>query len=385
MNYLECHGTPREVGRQQGETLREMIQQRWAADIAPLRAKALEQNPAAATHLARIHAAMLGFAAGVAPDLIEEMRGLGEGCGLAWDDILTMSTYNSLLFAGEKGRIFADEIAAPDGCTGLAFERSPAGPFLMKTYDPFGSPKIDSVAKRRALAEKENHTLYVVRIAYEGGPRMLGTRMAGSIWTECGVNDAGFAFASASLHPRLGPQSAAGLPQHFLGSLVANHSRSTAEAVSLLRRTPVFGKGYAMALGDDGGDVMGVEKTGPYTGLNPAEKGIAFQTNHIRSADLLPVARSQNPAFFAGNYHRNSAARVARIEEQREAWAAEGDFDRLVASLFHAGTPGDVIQNCTEPCQFWITTWAALVFPEQRAMWVAEGLPEERQFQKWKL
>jgi len=324
---------------------------------------------------------------------LEEIRGLAEGANLPFDDALLMSTYNSVLFATGNGTPWAGRIVCDqmNGCSGVAFADSPVGPFVFKTYDPTGKPEINSPARRLEKGEQENWLIYVLHAEYKDGPKVIGVRLAGSIWTETGINADGFAFASASLHPKLYPQQAAGLPQHFLGTMVLSHCRSTAEARALLPKVPVFGKGYAMVLNDVYGHCVGVEKTGNYTGFNPPSLGIAYQTNHLRSEALSQIGFEQDPGFWnsgtspSKGYFRNSHNRVRHLERQLPALAAETDFDVLLSKLFHAGAPGDLIQTCIEACQYWITTWAALAFPEKKEMWVTQGLPEECQFEVFKL
>jgi hypothetical protein len=100
---------------------------------------------------------------------------------------------------------------------------------------------------------------------------------------------------------------------------------------------------------------------------------------------MVERGREQDPKFWESNYHKNSSARVQHIEQLRPSWKVEPRLEALIDDLFHTGAAGDLIQNCTEQCQFWITTWGGLVFPGSKELWIAEGLPEEKKFQKWKL
>lgn len=385
MRYVECKGTPLEIGRQQGEAFRELIRERWEKEVEPMRVRLCRDNATAEFRIAEAHKQMLTYLKRIAPEMTEEMRGLGEGAGLPFDDILWMSTYNSLMFvlADDRFRVESDHVA--DGCSALAFAKSPVGPFVFKTYDPMGSKEIDSIEKRRKKADEENRWLYVVCAEYSTGFTVLGVRMPGSIWTEGGLNNHGLAFASASLHPRLYPQQACALPQHFLGTLGINRCRTTAEVRELMQRVTVFGKGYAMAWGDTSGDCVGIEKTADCTGLNEPQNGLAFQTNHIRAPELARQGREQDPKFWESRYYANSSNRVSRIEQQLSKWKSSTQFESIVDDLFHAGAQGDLIQNCTEQNQYWITTWGALLFPKTGELWIAEGLPEEKKFRKWKL
>lgn len=381
MIFIECRGTPREVGRQQGEALRDLIHKRWAREIEPQWTKLRERNPEADARVAAVHRQCIAFLDSTAPDIVEEIRGIGEGAGLTFDRALYLSTYNSLSMALGNPEFQIDGT----GCSALAFTTSPVGPFAFKTLDPFGTKEIDTPAKRLEKAKEENESMYVARIEYSTGVRLIGIRLAGSIWTECAVNHYGLAFACASLHPRLFPQSAYALPQHFLGTLAITRCRNTAEVRALYEKTPVFGKGQALAFVDAGGHAVGVEKTSIHTGFNEPEGNVALQTNHVRAANMVKLGREQDPAFWTGKYHDNSNSRVERIRQHLPRWEAATDVQTIFDDLFHAGTRGDLIQDCTEKNHYWITTWAALVFSTTKEIWVAEGLPEEKKFQKWKL
>jgi len=391
MRYLECSGTPREIGRGQGEAYRAEIQNRWLHEITPLLNTLAKDNANYEARASQIHRQTLQFLEARAPAILEEIRGLGEGAQLSFEQALTLSTYNSLsvMSGNQGGKSHLDQIQTeeyiPEGCSALAFSASPAGPFLMKTYDPFGKPEIDSDEKRLQKAVQEHRGLYVLKAKYRGGTTNLGMRMAGSVWAESGVSTHGLAFASASLHPKLYPQKAQALPQHCIGTLVINGYTTTSQARKELPNVPLFGKGYAMTIGDQGGDCIGVEKTGIFTGINEAEAGLAFQTNHLRAPEMEKAGREQDPEFWQSSYHLNSSNRVKNIRRRLPDWNAMTNFDELTRDLFHAGDEGDLIQNSTEQCQYWITTWGALIFPQSGEFWLSEGLPEKREWQKWKL
>ena len=70
MLFLDCKGTPREVGRQQGEALRELIHRRWAKDIEPQLARLREKNPNADDRVAAVHQRCVTFLDATAPDIV---------------------------------------------------------------------------------------------------------------------------------------------------------------------------------------------------------------------------------------------------------------------------------------------------------------------------
>jgi hypothetical protein len=325
------------------------------------------------------------FLGRVAPELLDELRGLSDGAQMPFEQTLLMSTYNSLFVSLANSTPLVDQLQLPDGCSAVGIRGGPGGPFVFKTNDGPGPRDARTPEQRRAFAERMDRSTYVVRANYRPGPSVLGIRYAGSIWTECGVNSFGLAFGATSLHPRLSPQTAAGLPQHFIGTFALNRCRSVAEAKRALPAVPVFGKGYAGALSDRNGEVIGFEKTARHTGFNEPQSGVAFQTNHIRSTEMARLGREQDPAFWAGSYFRNTDNRARLISRAAASWNGATAWDDLLGDLFRIGGEGDLVQNCAEQCQHWITSWAALVFSRTKEMWVTEGLPEERKFQKWKL
>ncbi len=103
--FVQCHGTPRERGRIHGESLREVIQEtieRWQTKLIEKVGMPYAQYQ---EHLLR----ETSFRTAIerwTPDLLEEVRGIGEGAGLdfelifAWQLLDEHGWFSDLLIAG---------------------------------------------------------------------------------------------------------------------------------------------------------------------------------------------------------------------------------------------------------------------------------------------
>src|SRR5579862_9544441 len=120
---VECRGTGRERGRAHGEALRERIGgllERWDADVATRL-----HRPAAA--LVADLVGTTGFAAAVerhTPDLLEEVRGIAEGAGVAFERVLALNLMDEEWW-------FTAPAAPRDACTLIAVAGDGARPTLL--------------------------------------------------------------------------------------------------------------------------------------------------------------------------------------------------------------------------------------------------------------
>jgi len=91
---LELRGTPRQCGRIHGETLRSLIAEFLATSYEVHRVN----MPMVASREALVDFSRrnLGFLRRYSPDLLEEMEGIAEGAGQAFDDILFLNSFLEL-------------------------------------------------------------------------------------------------------------------------------------------------------------------------------------------------------------------------------------------------------------------------------------------------
>ena len=96
--HIEVSGSPHELGRQIGEAAREEI--RGFAAIALERVnKTVRVSYARAMDISR---RSMDCAAAYAPDMLDELRGMSEGAGVALDEMMLLQVRNQLCPGGGR-------------------------------------------------------------------------------------------------------------------------------------------------------------------------------------------------------------------------------------------------------------------------------------------
>lgn len=253
--YLETRGTARERGRQHGEAFRERIAaacERWTY---PGRGDQLRETLISRT---------LSYLNENCPEIVHEIRGISEGAHEAFENILWLSTFNTHPHIPDwRVNVKGGE---EKWCTGVIL-RGKDRLYLGKTSD------IDEVQREQYLLEKATT---------KTGATYFSLRWVGNVWTEVGLNGAGLA-VGANSGPVIGQgQDGHGIPQHTVLTVVLNRCRTVQQAIEMLDRTIMCGKGQNITLADSGGSGAIVEKSFDRCGVIPlkAGAGAVFTTNH---------------------------------------------------------------------------------------------------------
>lgn len=249
----------------------------------------------------------------LAPELWDEIEGIGEGFGIAPERLfawLHAATITDLLETA-KG--------APEGCTALAVA-SAEGALLAKNRDYRD--------EHRALQQVMLH-----RPARGPAFLVVGSLGAPGCFSS-GLNAEGLAIADTATRTRdLGP----GLHRYFLLTLLLARCATVAEALAVIRTTPHTGGG-CLVLADAEGAVAAVELGHARLGIETGTGGRVGRTNHHRQAE---TASADLEAARAGETYRNSLARAAALEEVgRRLPAAPGADDLATLLARHADDDG---------------------------------------------
>ncbi|MEV3872990.1 C45 family peptidase [Streptomyces sp. NPDC049906] len=186
---VRVQGGPRERGRQYGALARERVRASLAA-YAEVYAKFGGLTWAGATGLARTFVpALERFEAAAVPGgagYLEEMRGIAEGAGVAFEDVLALNLRTEILFSG-KARTIAAAGRAPGGrppaeCTSFCDLRGPE-PIVGQNWDwiPFS-----------------HGTVVVLESDPDRGPRWVSVVEAGLL-AKFGMNAAGLTVLTNAL------------------------------------------------------------------------------------------------------------------------------------------------------------------------------------------
>jgi isopenicillin-N N-acyltransferase like protein len=338
---VECRGDGRARGRAHGEALRERIGgllERWDAGVAARLGRPPQTLVSGLVETT-------GFAAAIerhTPDLLEEVRGIAEGAGIAFDRILALNLMDEEWW-------FSAPAEPRDACTLIA-----AGP-------ADGRPTL--LAQNMDLPEVMDGAQAILRDddgAAAGGAVLTAAGMIGLT----GVSSAGLSVCVNTL--AMLNHSRDGLPVAFVmrGALAAG---SVAGAAEFLARVPhASGQHYALA---DPTGVAGYECSAAGAVRSDDGGGRFCHTNHpLRSGDLDPS--------IAAEGREDSHVRLEAIEALADGVTAGTDCERALADR---EAPLCVIAAPDRPWMTFGSIWAELgdvprariaLGPPDRTRWI---------------
>ena len=297
MKVIECHGTPREIGRQTGEALREEIQTHLSHYPGP--------------HGAAWEARVTTFVAVMQrwmPEELDEMHGMADGA-----NVLPAAIYN-LNFDN-----YPDDLTMRECCTNLVFSAGPDGPLLGKNND-CNSGEEDQRPKCLRIVRPLNG-IPTATFIYAG-------------WVTSGdaMNAEGVAIGHSSVGSVF-QQSDQHAPARIWVGYALRHSRTTEEFVRMMAEIPLRGKGYSFVCVDRAGSACSLEAPCPLVQVRRPDsaRGICCVNSYL--LPQLAEADRRDPAA-----KRNALVRAAWLNAQLMA-DAPTDLARMHAILRHHGDP----------------------------------------------
>jgi isopenicillin-N N-acyltransferase-like protein len=303
----------------------------------------------------RIARRYLPFIEGALPQYLDEMRGLAEGAGVSFDDILVLNTIES---------ITADRLHL--GCTSLAagLEATADGSVLVAHNEDWYPDDLEDV--------------FLVHGEPEGEPSFLAVSYGGLL-PNVGFNAAGIAQCCDTVYAT---DVRLGIPR----TIVARHvlSATSLEGAAEAALHPQRAAGYNHLLASAGGEIVNLEASATRHGRLPAVDGLAAHTNHYVSPAM--IALEESPEARSHSRARLNQAR-RRLDEVRgaidsaalvEVLSDHGDFPHSICShvlnepspLDNQLTIASLVMNLTQrtmlagwgnPCQ---ATFATFALPE---------------------
>lgn len=264
------------------------------------------------------------------PGYLEEMRGIADGAGVAYTDILALNVRSELVLQGRPGPV-------PDGCTSVAVtpERSREGQVLLgQNWDWRAS---------------QRNAILVLKIRQQNGRPDIFLVTEGGIIGKYGFNSRGIGVCLNALAVDAPP---AGLPLHIAmrGILEA---QNLCEAILMATKQPLACAANFM-LASAGGEAVDLEISGDdFDVLYPPE-GLLVHTNHFRSLRLPPpplreTSKGKWPdTFLRCGIAEKTLGRLDRIglEDLKGIFAHHGDYP---TSICHHEDPRDPAEKrlCT--------------------------------------
>ena len=195
------------------------------------------------------------------PDLLEEIRGIAEGAGVKFEEILALNVRSELAFQGR--------VPVSDGCTaiGIAEEKAFEGETLMgQSWD-----------WRRSLID----SLVILKIHQLGDKPDINMITEAGIIGKFGFNSAGIGICLNAMASNAVPM---GLPLHIVMRGILN-SVSLSEAIGNATRMQIGCCANFMLQSEDG-EILDIKLDGQdFDILYPAD-GVLVHTNHFLSPRL---------------------------------------------------------------------------------------------------
>lgn len=281
-------------------------------------------------------------------DLLEEVRGIARGAGLAVEEILALNCRTEIIY-GHNG----DCRAATDGCTGAVLlpQATTSGHLLHgQNWD---------------WRDETAESAIVLRITRGDGPSILTQTEAGCL-ARCGLNSAGLALTGNFLKCERDNQPN-GIPIPFIRRHILEQT-SFSKAVGIVMNTP---KSFStnLMLSHAGGEAVDLETVPDECFWLQPENGILVHANHFECAAARAKLRDEGLKIAPCSLHRSDRVRrylEARhgklsLEHMQEAFGDRFDAPFSVCAEPDHGPGGDTSA----------TVATILMDVTERRMWVA--------------
>jgi len=249
-------GSPREMGVDFGRAAREVLADLAAESRAHFRQWTGHDIAAAKRHAARYY---LPFVRRRYPNYLEEVRGIAEGAGIAFEDLFYLTADEELVSLWEK---------KPEKCSS-AVVRTKQGMLLGHNED---------------YPPRYMDRLVIVEARPDGAPAFLALTYPYIIaGPSCGMNDRGLAFAVDSLGY---PSRPSGVPTNYILRDVYSARRASDVPRIVSVKDAVMGNAVTVASATDRQAFTVEAAPGGSAVLRMEKDGLLAHTNHVRSASL---------------------------------------------------------------------------------------------------
>ena len=301
----------------------------------------------------RIARRYLPFVESALPQYVDEMRGLAEGAGLSFDDILVLNTIES---------ITSDRLHL--GCTSLAAggEATADGSVLVAHNEDWYPDDLEDV--------------FLVHGEPEGEPPFLAVSYGGLL-PNIGFNAAGIAQCCDTVYAA---DVRLGIPR----TIVARHvlSATSLEQAAQAALHAQRAAGYNHLLASAAGEIVNLEASATCHGRLPALDGLAAHTNHYVSSAM--IAMEEDPE---GRVH--SRARLNRAHRRLTDLRGTIDSSALVEVLSdHDDFPHSICSHVLDepsPLDNQVTIASLVMNLTQRTMLAGWGNPCQATFAEFAL
>jgi isopenicillin-N N-acyltransferase-like protein len=193
-----------------------------------------------------------------------------------------------------------------------------------------------------------------------------------------GMNEAGLAVADTYVSSRdIGP----GLPRYAVMMELLEHHNHVESALDYLQSVQHTGNG-TLTLLDSRGDMAVYEAGYSRFGVVRSNEGFVVSTNHFETPQKrnhwIRRGSTENPSNSHGRYSRVRKALQSAKGETDIAWAM-----KLMTT--HEGSYNSICRHPDTDSNHSTTISSVLYLPQEKQIYLANGIPCQTDFQKWSL
>jgi len=343
IRVIEVAGSPREMGRQHGEALRDLAREMIETRLV------LAENAAARLDPPRDRQWCLDLAAEAVPALqaysqpvYEELAGIGEATGLSLPELVIGNGWTDF-------KDLLDARGASHNCTSFALGApvtADGHTYLAQTWDMnvTAAPYIVAIRRRP-----------------DDGPATLSLTTAGCL-SLIGMNEDGIAIGNTNLVPT------DARPGVFYLALIheALRQRALPEAVAAITDACRM-SGHYYYLGDRADAFLGLETTAARHAPVALVGGRCVHTNHYLDEGLLKSGLTTTP----GAHSRSRQARCGELVAGLASGVSVTELSQIMGD--HQGE--NRICRHIEPGAEWASLAAAVMAPALGKVWIWAGTP----------
>lgn len=344
---LTVSGSPRQMGEQIGEALREEIRGFDAIALDRVR-KSVDVSRARALTVAR---RCIDDVRGYAPPMLDELEGMAAASGIDVERLMLLQIRNQLQPDGAYG-----------GCTSFAVGADAGGPVTGQNWD--NDPALDPFS-------------VVLTRRPDDAPAFLSITQAGLI-AYLGVSDAGIGLCMNTLPAPARPY---GVPHYFTVRGIYG-ARDLDGAVDAVRRAERAIPANIMLITPQGPANLEVTVDDVHVLRDsPAGPGVVTHTNHCVHPDLCAI-NADFPELI------QSGPRKARVDALLAAAPRPVPRDTLEAILRdHEDHPTSICRHTNDHPDngFWTSVWSLIVDAGNARLHLSRGNPCERPYEVYEL
>lgn len=283
---------------------------------------------------------------------LEEMRGIADGSGLSYEDILLTN--------------FTSEVKsqASPMCTSFAASHKAS-----KVNEPI-------LGKTRDM----NQTYYPFQIAMKIHVRgkagvFLTEAFSGMVVTGCGINEYGLSLALNTIASINDADDTVGVQRAFFARLILEECKSLDEAIDLFSENDLAYQGANFLICDNKGECALIEKSHCHQAVIDARDDVIASTNHFTDPKMVNFGKA---------FSESSVIRLARISELLASNNGKIELPVVKSFLRDHACGFDTNSICRHTSSGANTIQAYILQPRSKRVFVSDGHPCLHRFQQYK-